>query len=75
MNIRKRTFLIVCVGCEYLVGWNIVMNRPNFSTSPWDAWRTRDREIAGRVAERIGGKLILFNPVAAQIREYERGIK
>ena len=70
---RKKTCLIVRVGHEYLVGWNFVMQRPNYSASPWDAWRTRDRITAGRVARRVGGTLCLFNPIAAQITDYKRG--
>lgn len=70
MNIRARTFLIVRVGRLYLVGWNYVMQRLNYSVSPYDAWRTRDRETAKRVADRVGGTLCLFNPVAAQLQDY-----
>lgn len=43
-----------------------------WSLSKWDAWRTRDMEAARKVARRVGGELLLFNPVAGQMREIER---
>lgn len=69
MDIRAETCLVIRRGGEYLVGK--IMGGPDlkWSTSPWDAWRTRDREDAEDVARATGGDIWLFNPVAAQIRE------
>ena len=53
----------------YLVGTILYSTDLRWSDSCWDAWRTRDREAARRVAQRVGGELMLFNPVAGQIRE------
>ena len=69
MDIRRMTGLIIQRGTQYLVGTIIYSTDLRWSDSPWDAWRTRDREKARRVAQRVGGELMLFNPVAGQIRE------
>ena len=45
-NIRRCTWLIIKRGPEYLVGRILGTNDLKWSTSPWDAWRTRDREEA-----------------------------
>ena len=69
MNIKKYTVLIVKRGSQYLVGRIPYSTEFRWSRSPWDAWRTRDRDAAQRVAGRVGGVPVLFNPVAAQLRE------
>ena len=71
MDIRRMTGLIVQRGTMYLVGTIIYSTDLRWSDSPWDAWRTRDREKARRVAQRVGGELMLFNPVAGQIKAME----
>ena len=65
-DIRLKTGLIIKRGPEFLVGRIMGTSELKWSDSPWDAWRTRDREAAERVT---GGDLWLFNPVAGQIRE------
>ena len=67
-DIRRKTGLIIKRGPEYLVGRILGTNDLKWSTSPWDAWRTRDREAAENVARVTGGDLWLFIPVAGQIR-------
>ena len=69
MDIRLMTGLIVRRGTAYLVGTILYSTDLRWSDSPWDAWMTRDRKEAGRVARRVGGELMLFNPVAGQLRE------
>ena len=70
-DIRLQTRIIIKRGPEYLVG--TIMGGPDlkWSTSPWEAWWTRDRKDAERVARAVDGELWLFNPVAAQIRPLE----
>ena len=71
MDIRKKTYLIVerdglylqCVDFTHTVRW---------SKSPWDAWRTRDRQQAAQICMKFGGVLMLFNSVAGQLAEYKR---
>ena len=67
MDIRKQTSLIVAKNGSFLVGFSVFLR---FSQSPYDAWRTRKVETARMVADRIGGELMLFNPVVGQLRKY-----
>ena len=69
MNIRKCTGIIIEKDGEYLVGTILFSKDLRWSQSPWDAWITRKRENAGKVAEKVSGRQMLFNPVAGQLRE------
>ena len=69
-DIRRKTGLIIRKGNEFLVGTICYSKDLRWSVSPWDAWRTRDPEAARRVAEKVGGEIDLFNPVAGQRRAY-----
>lgn len=73
MNIRKETCLIIRRGDQYLVGTILYSTDLRWSGSPWDAWSTRSREKAEKVAGKVGGTLWLFNPVAGQLREARYG--
>lgn len=68
MNIREQTGIIVGKDGMFLVGAIIGSTQLRWSLSPWDAWTTREREQAERVANRVGGVQFLFNPVAGQIK-------
>lgn len=68
-DIRLKTGLIIKRGPVFLVGRIMGTSELKWSDSPWDAWRTRDRDEAEAVARATGGDLWLFNPVAGQIRE------
>jgi hypothetical protein len=70
MDIRKRTCLIIRKDNEYLVGTILYSTDLRWSISPWDAWKTRIRAKAKSIAEKTSGEIMLFNPVAGQIREY-----
>lgn len=67
-DIRLKTGLIIKRGPVYLVGRIMGTSELKWSSSPWDAWITRDRDEAEAVARATGGDLWLFNPVAGQIR-------
>lgn len=67
-EIRKKTRLIVRKNGEYLVGMIIFSTDLRWSTSPYDAWWTRDREKAEAMARRTGGIVMLFNPVVGKVR-------
>ena len=69
MDIRLKTGMIIRRGCEYLVARQIGTRKLIWSQSPWDAWITRRKEDAERIAHATGGDVMLFNPVAGQIRE------
>ena len=66
-DIRRKTALVIEKNGEYLVGFSVFLR---FSSSPWDAWRTRDKEAAQAVADKVGGNMMLFNPVVGQIRKF-----
>ena len=68
MNIREKTGIIIQKDGMFLVGRVIVTGELRWSSSPWDAWFTRRRDKAFIVADRVGGKRMLFNPVAGQLR-------
>lgn len=69
MDIREATCLIIKRGAEFMVGRILYSAEFRWSDSPYDAWRTRNREEAEAVARQIGGDLWLFNPAAGQLRE------
>ena len=71
-DIRRKTGLIVRRGNEFLVGTILYSTDLRWSLSPWDAWITRDRDSAQRIAEIVDGELMLFNPVVGQIRKYRK---
>ena len=70
-DIRSRTGLIIRKDGEYLVGTICYSTDLRWSRSPWDAWRTRDREKAEKIAKVTGGDMWLFNPVAGQLKEVQ----
>ena len=65
-DLRRETSVIVKRGNEFLVGFSVFLR---WSNCAFDAWRTRDVEAARLVANRVGGELMLFNPVVGQIRK------
>lgn len=67
--IRQATVLIVRRGAEYLVGRIPYSLEFRWSRSPYDAWNTREKDKAQKVARMLGGDLWLFNPVSGQLRE------
>lgn len=69
MDVREKTVLIIKRGDEYLVGTICFSTELRWSISKYDAWTTRRREDAERVASAVGGTVMLFNPIVNQIRE------
>ncbi len=68
MDIRLLTALIIRKDGMYLVGKKLWSDELRWSDSPWDAWKTRIRAKARSVQEKVGGEIMLWNPVAGQIR-------
>ena len=66
MDIRKETCIIIEKEGEYLVGTILYSEELRWSGSPYDAWRTQRKEDAARVAGKVGGEMVLFNPVVNQ---------
>lgn len=69
--LRRQTCLIIENQGKYLIGFNGFALRWTESYS--DAWRTRDIEEAKKVVRRFGGTIMLFNPVARQLRKFDEG--
>lgn len=67
-NIRRETCIIIRKDGEYLVGTILYSTDLRWSGSPYDAWRTRRKEDAERVARKVGGVMVLFNPIAKQMK-------
>lgn len=70
MDIRRMTCLIVRRNGLYLVGRNQFSGGLSWSRYRYDAWRTRDIDVAREVAKRLGGTLMLFNPAAGTVEIY-----
>lgn len=68
MDIRLLTCVIIRKNGEYLVGRILGTGDLKWSTSPHDAWRTRNKEDARDLARLVGGTMMLFNPAAGQIK-------
>ena len=68
MDIRRETCIIIRKDGEYLVGTILYSTDLRWSWSAYDAWRTRRKEDAERVAGKVGGEMVLFNPIANQKR-------
>lgn len=64
--IRKATCIIVEKDGEFLVAVSELGLR--WSISPYDAWSTRDKMTAFKVAWRVRGRLFLFNPIVGQLK-------
>ena len=67
-EIRKQTALIIRKNGEYLVGTILYSRDLRWSRDKYDAFRTRDREKARRLARMTGGTVMLFNPVVGETR-------
>lgn len=67
-DVRKATRLIIRKNGEYMVGRILYSQELRWSTSPNDAWWTRDMEKAEDMARKLGGIVVMYNPVVNQIR-------
>lgn len=68
MDIRTKTCIIIRKDGEYLVGTILYSTDLRWSGSPYDAWQTRRKEDAERVARKVGGEMVLFNPIVKQMK-------
>ena len=67
-DIRKKTCIVIRKNGEYLVGYIVFTDELRWSASPYDAWKTRNKEKAAEVARKTGGIMVLFNPIVNQKR-------
>jgi len=68
MDIRKQTCIIIRKNNLYLQGKECFTNDPKWTQYRHQAWRTRDKEKAAEIARAVGGVMVLFNPVADQMK-------
>ena len=73
MDCREYTCLIIKKDNEFLVGCMMGTSILRWSNSQYDAWRTRIKEHAVKVADYVDGNIMLFNPIVGQMREYKGG--
>ena len=65
-DIRTKTCIIIRKNSEFLVGCIVFSDELRWSVSPYDAWKTRNRDEAAEVARKVGGVMVLFNPIVNQ---------
>lgn len=65
-NIRKQTCIVIRKNKRYLVGKEMLQPKLKWSWSKYEAWRTREKKDAAKVARITGGIMVLFNPVTGQ---------
>lgn len=68
-DLRRKTAIIIRKNGEYLVGREIYDGPLKWSGDKYDAWRTRDREKARRIARITGGIAVLFNPIIGRTQD------
>ena len=68
MDIREKTCIVIRKDGEYLIGTILYSTDLRWSRSPYDDWRTRRKEDAERVAGKVGGEMVLFNPIVKQMK-------
>ena len=68
IDMRRKTCIIIRKHGEYLVGTVLYSSDLRWSGYKYDAWRTRDREKARRIARATGGVMVLFNPIIGKTR-------
>lgn len=69
-KLREKTQLIVRKDGEYLQCLDYFY-KLRWSTSPYDAWSTRNLADAQKVAEKVGGELWIFNPIVGSLKKYK----
>ena len=67
-ELRKHTCIVIRKQGEYLMDACIWTSEPRWGISVYDAWRTRNKEAAQRIARVTGGVMVLFNPIVGQTK-------
>lgn len=67
--IADRNCWIIQKGNEYLTAWIPELQTMRFTLYAWDAIRITNLAAADCVAQRIGGKVVRFNPLFGIKRE------
>ena len=67
-DIRRQTCVIIRKNGQCLVGHIMGTRELRWSIYAHEAWRTRDRDKAAEVAKKVGGIMVLFNPIVRQTK-------
>lgn len=68
MDIREQTCIIIRENKLFLQGKECFTNKPKWTQYRHQAWRTRNKGQAAEIAKKLGGAMVLFNPVADQVK-------
>lgn len=68
MDIRTKTCIIIRKNRLFLQGKECFTNKTKWTQYRHQAWKTRDKERAAEIARKVGGVMVLFNPVADQVK-------
>lgn len=68
MDIREKTCIIIRKNRLFLQGKECFTNDPKWTQYRYQAWRTRNRQKAERIARIVGGVMVLYNPIADQTK-------
>ena len=69
MDIRLCTAIIIEKNGQFLAGFDVVNRVWKWRDSPFDAWKTRRKNKALAICNKVDGKQFLFNSVVGQLRE------
>lgn len=67
-ELKKQTCVIIRKNGEYLGSRILESPELRWTTSPYEAWKTRDKDKAKEIARRTGGVTVLWNPIVRQMR-------
>ena len=67
-DIRRQTCIIIRKNGEYLVDRILGSKDLRWSNYTYEAYRTRNKEKAEKIARKVGGITMLFNPVTGDLR-------
>lgn len=67
-GVKKATCLIIRKNSEYFVGTILYSTDLRWSTSPYDAWMTKNVKIAEEAARRLGGIVMVWNPIIRRMK-------
>ena len=67
-ELRKHTFIIIRKNGEYLAGRVFYSKQLRWTIYAHEAAKTRKKELAEKVARRVGGIMMLYNDITRDIR-------
>jgi len=62
-RINRKTVIIIRKNRLWLKGRDMLTREIEWTSSPYEAWKTKDEAQAAEVAQRFGGIMVLFNPI------------